>query len=80
MTSLHRLIAIILIWVITGGVLVSIFNMAFLASLNTIGILLMTGIVMAGAAYATGAVASATTPPEEQREQREQREQPEVQQ
>lgn len=57
MTSLHRLIAIVLIWIVAGGTLVSMFSVSFLGALSAPVIVLLTAVIMGGAAYATAALA-----------------------
>ncbi|HMQ35254.1 MAG TPA: hypothetical protein PKD53_31335, partial [Chloroflexaceae bacterium] len=42
MTSLHRLIAIVLIWIVAGGTLVSMFSVWFLGALSAPVIVLLT--------------------------------------
>ncbi|NJN17087.1 MAG: hypothetical protein HC822_12840 [Oscillochloris sp.] len=59
MTSLHRLIAIVLIWLVAGGVLITMFNIATLGVITLPGVLILAAIIMSGAAYGTGAVARA---------------------
>ncbi len=57
MSSLHRLIAIIIIWIVAGGTLVSIFSVSFLSMLSAPVLLLLTAVIIGGAVWATGALA-----------------------
>jgi hypothetical protein len=57
MSSLHRLIAIFIIWVVAGGTLVSIFSVSFLNALSAPALLLLTAVIIGGASWATIALA-----------------------
>jgi uncharacterized membrane protein YdbT with pleckstrin-like domain len=62
MTSLHRLITIILIWIVAGGVMVYMLAMSFMGVLTMPAILVLALIIMGSTAYATAAVARAGEP------------------
>jgi len=53
MTSLHRLIAIMTIWIVTGAVLISMFSVSFLGAMAPLWLLLLTALIIGGATVAT---------------------------
>ncbi|MFQ3662624.1 MAG: hypothetical protein SNJ69_09560 [Chloroflexaceae bacterium] len=53
MTSLHRLIAIMTIWIVLGAVLISMFSVSFLGALTPLWLLLLTALIVGGATFAT---------------------------
>ncbi|MGQ9928424.1 MAG: hypothetical protein ACUVS4_16350 [Chloroflexaceae bacterium] len=60
MTSLHRLIAIMTIWIVTGAVLISMFSVSFLSALTSLWLLLLlTALIIGGATVATVVLARA---------------------
>ncbi len=59
MTSLHRLIAIMTIWIVTGAVLIVMFNVSFVGALMPIWLLLLTALIVASATFATVVLARA---------------------
>ncbi|MCS6880945.1 MAG: hypothetical protein RMK84_02345 [Oscillochloridaceae bacterium] len=59
MTSLHRLIAIMTIWIVTGAVLITVFSVSFLSAPTPLWLLLLTALIVAGATFATVVLARA---------------------
>lgn len=53
MTSLHRLIAIMTVWIVTGAVLITMFSVSFLSALTPLWLLLLTALIVGGATFAT---------------------------
>ncbi|GEM_PF-1308099 len=59
MTSLHRLIAIMTIWIVIGAVLITMFSVSFLGALAPLWLLLLTALIVGGATFATVVLARA---------------------
>jgi hypothetical protein len=59
MTSLHRLITIILIWIVADGIMVYMLVISCMGVLALPGMLALALIIMGSTAYATAAVARA---------------------
>ena len=63
MTSLHRLIAVVVIWAAVAFAAVSLFGSQFLRPLPVPAVIIVTGLLVGGAVGATVVIVRSSVPP-----------------